>query len=379
MKLMIASHYPLEPSRPVGGQDVVTQRLLRGLRAYPEISVQVFTITKESGMDRTWVQDGATIRVASSPSRRYVPRTFSDAALTVSAIRLANPDIVHVHTLAYAYAAAKSGYPVVMTMHSIAWREALTGRGVRKYLLAGLALYLERVVLNRLRHVIAISPNIAAYVRARSRAKVHEIPVATDPEFFEIPNLDAGERLLFVGQIYPRKGVLPLLKSLDIVRRKVPGVEMDIIGNPTDAKYLAELKAYIEQHKMSSRIRFLGRVDEATLKQAYAQCSILVLSSLEEGTPAVLLEAMAAGKPVVATGVGGVPHIVEDGSNGFVVPVNDVQGFADRIIILLYNRGLREQMGQVAREKAKRYRLEAVMTQTVEVYRDVVASGRRES
>ena len=109
MKLMIASHYPLEPSRPVGGQDVVTQRLLRGLQAYPEINIQVFAITKGSSIDRTWVQDGATLRVASSQKRRYVPRTFSDDALTVSAIRLANPDIVHVHTLAYAYAAVKSG------------------------------------------------------------------------------------------------------------------------------------------------------------------------------------------------------------------------------------------------------------------------------
>ena len=330
-------------------------------------------------MDRTWVQDGATIRVARCQKRRYVPRTFNDATLTVSAIRLANPDIVHVHTTAYAYAAVKSGYPVVMTMHSIAYREALTRRSVRKYLLAGLELYLERVILNRIWHVIAISPNIAAYVRARSRAKVYEIPVAIDPEFFEIPNLDAGGRLLFVGQIYPRKGVLQLLRSLDIVRRKMPEVNLDIVGNLTDAKYLAALNAYIEQHQMSRHIRFLGRVDEAALKRAYAECRVLVLSALEEGTPAVLLEAMAAGKPVVATSVGGVPHIVDDGSNGFVVPVNDIQGFAERIIILLSNRGLREQMGQAAREKAERHRLETIMAQTVEVYRDVVAIGRRGS
>ena len=374
MKLMIASQYPLGPSRPVGGIGVVAQRLLRGLRAYPEISVQVFAKTKEPGIDRMWLQDGAKVRVVSSYKRRYGSRILGSVPLIVSAIRSAAPDVVHVHTYDYTYAAIMSGYPVVMTVHSIPWREALTGRGVRKYLLAVLSLYLERRSLSRLQHAIAISPSIAAYVRARSHAKLREIPVAIDPEFFEIPNLDTGSRLLFVGQICPRKGLLSLLRSLDIIRYQVQEVQLDIVGNPTDRQYLSVLNAYVEQNGMSRHVRFLGHLDEMALKQAYAECSVMVLASLEEGTPAALLEAMAAGKPVVATNVGGVSSIVDDQLSGFLVPANDVQRLADRILVLLFNHDLRDRMGQAAQVQAKRHQLETVTAQTVEVYRDVMAS-----
>ena len=378
MDVMIASHYPADLSRPAGGQDVVTLRLLRGLQAYPDINVQVLTAARGSpDIDRAWKQDRVAIQVVSFRKKKFVHDMFSLAARITPAIRLADPDLVHVHMTDYAYGAVKSGYPVVMTMHSIAWRERLISRGgVHKYLALGYELYIERVILSRLRHVIAIAPNIAAYVRAKSRAKVYEIPVAIDPEFFAVSNHEVTGRLLFVGQIYPRKGVLPLLESFDIIRHKVPGAQLDIIGNPLDSEYLAAMNAYIQTHQMEGQVRYLGRVDEMALKRAYAECSVMVLSALEEGTPAVLLEAMAAGKPVVATRVGGIPSIVEDGSNGFLAAVNDVQGFAERVIDLLSNRDLRQQMGQAAQQRARRHRLEVVTAQIVEVYRDVLREMR---
>lgn len=377
MNLLIASHYPLNASRPAGGQDKVTLRLLRGLRSYPEINPRILTLSEGLNSEQEWVRDGVPVQAINLSDPVYIPKVFSNAASLVNAIQRAKPDIVHVHTTAYAYAAVQTVYPAVMTMHSIAWREALTGRGLRKYLLAATELYVERVILNRLRHIIAIAPSLADYIRARSHAQIYPIPVAVDPEFFEIPDLDKGNRLLFVGQIYPRKGVMQLLKSVALIRRQVPEIRVDIIGDLTDSEYVAELKTYIEERQMQDHIRFLGRVDDSTLKRAYSESSLVVLSAVEEGTPACLLEAMAAGKPVVATSVGGIPSIVDDGLNGFLAPVNQVQEFAERVVLLLSNPTLRKQMGQAARIKTERHRLEFVTKQIVEVYREVIKSSQK--
>ncbi len=84
-----------------------------------------------------------------------------------------------------------------------------------------------------------------------------------------------------------------------------------------------------------------------------------------------VIEAMAAGKPVVATRVGGVPDLVEEGGTGFTVAVGDVELFAQRVLDLLNDRGLRERMGYRARQLAERFRLERIAAQYRELYYQV--------
>ena len=110
-------------------------------------------------------------------------------------------------------------------------------------------------------------------------------------------------------------------------------------------------------------------LDRQTLLQEYAECAVLALPSRQENAPMAIIEAMAAGKPVVAARVGGVPDLVREGETGFLFEAGDASGMAHALVRLLTDDGLRTRMGMQARKEARgRFRLEEVARQYREVY-----------
>ena len=104
---------------------------------------------------------------------------------------------------------------------------------------------------------------------------------------------------------------------------------------------------------------------------------MLVLPSFREGLPVIVLEAMAAGKPVVATPVGGVPELVSEGKTGLIVPVGNVQALADAILRLIENPGLAREMGKAGLERvAAKFSLDRMLEETFRVYEDVLNSRK---
>ena len=108
------------------------------------------------------------------------------------------------------------------------------------------------------------------------------------------------------------------------------------------------------------------------MRREYAECALLALPPLQETAPVVILEAMAAGKPVVATDVGGVRDLIEDGRTGYVVPASDPSAMADRIRRLLSDEHARVEMGRQARlAAARRFRRDAVADRYRAIYLEV--------
>jgi glycosyltransferase involved in cell wall biosynthesis len=129
---------------------------------------------------------------------------------------------------------------------------------------------------------------------------------------------------------------------------EVPNVRVVVIG---DGERSAELRQYAQQVGIASRTKFMGtRRDVPFLLPGI---DVSCLSSVHEGVPIALLEAMAAGVPVVATDVGSVRDIVEDGEQGFVIPVNDPVTFADRLRLLAREPEVRARLGKCARDRAE--------------------------
>jgi len=139
---------------------------------------------------------------------------------------------------------------------------------------------------------------------------------------------------------------------------------------------LGDLKREAENLGIAASIRFLGwRRD---LPAVYAASDVVVLTSLNEGTPVSLIEAMAAGLPVVATAVGGVPDVVENGLTGTLVPSGSVEALADAINALVADRDLRCSLGRAGRERAfQRYTREELITQVAGLYEELLLTGRR--
>jgi len=152
----------------------------------------------------------------------------------------------------------------------------------------------------------------------------------------------------FVGELREKKGLAILLSAFALVNKKQP-VALLVVGEVRqgdDKKYFEEFKA---SHP-DLNIILTGYISPKDLPAYYSLIDIFVHPSFHDGMPNAVLEAMACGKAVVATGVGGVPDVIKDRENGSIVPVNDAESLSNAIIELLKDESLRNRLGKSARE-----------------------------
>lgn len=181
--------------------------------------------------------------------------------------------------------------------------------------------------------------------------------------------------LACVGQLYPAKGVHYLLEALARIVPDFPGLHLYIIGHHVIDEYRGyrvELEQFIAKNRLEPYVTFTGWRDDVL--EVVSLMDILVHPSLAEGFPRAVLEALALGKAVVVSRVGGLREFIKDGKNGFLVEPGDVQGLAEKIYRLLREKPLKEAFGQASREKVfSEYRIMDRMTRLESIWRDMVS------
>jgi len=183
----------------------------------------------------------------------------------------------------------------------------------------------------------------------------------------------AGEiRLLNVGKFKRAKNHLLLVEAFAKAVAEEPRLRLILAG---DGSLRKKAERRVRQLGLKDKVDFLGwRSDIPILLK---DCDIFVLSSDWEGFGNVLVEAMSAGKPIVATRVGGVPEVVEDGVTGFLVPPRDADVFASAILKLVREKRLREEMGRKGREKAvKEFDISIVTREYERLYKEALNRQR---
>ncbi len=175
-------------------------------------------------------------------------------------------------------------------------------------------------------------------------------PLGIDPaEFTPCANRKpqpSSIRLLSVGRLSEEKGQAMLIESLGLLSRRGLNIRLHLVGDGPDRRWLED---YAERLGVSSQVAFEGWLNQTQLMELYSGTDIFVLSSLAEGIPMVLLEAMALEKPCVAPCIAGIPELIEHGVNGLLFPVGDVDELSRRICTLAESPALREQIGKAAR------------------------------
>lgn len=154
--------------------------------------------------------------------------------------------------------------------------------------------------------------------------------------------------LLFVGRLRIRKGVEVLLEALDAVRRTNPGARLLIAG---DGEHRAVLERKAAELGLGPSVVFLGRCDASRVRGLLSSAAALVVPSTYEGMPLVVLEAMEAGLPVVASRVSGIPEVVEDGRTGWLVPPEDPGALAAALAEALGNPEEARRRGGEGRQR----------------------------
>jgi glycosyltransferase involved in cell wall biosynthesis len=187
-----------------------------------------------------------------------------------------------------------------------------------------------------------------------------KMPMALIPNGIELaPYLEIerkttteGLHILYLGHLREDKGLFDLLTALAQIRQTLPRVELRCVGEAKQAGEVARLKTELEILHLQENVSIHPPVFGAEKCALFAWADIFVLPSHHEGLPVSIIEAMACGLPVVASAVGGIPDLVDDGQTGLLVEAHQPLELADALVRLLTNPELQIKMGAAGREKA---------------------------
>ena len=290
------------------------------------------------------------------------PRAF---ARLLRLVRRARPAILHTHLVHADFYGLTAGAIARVPLR------VSTKHGFNSFRARRVFAVADRGVARLAQLQIAISGGLARYLAETEGfdERAFEIVHYGIAAGFEPPPFAGGTRLLCVGRLVPVKGIDTLLRAFAIAVREEPDLALDIAG---DGPLRGELEALTAELGLGDAVRFLGRVEGvgAEMEQAAA----VIVPSLGEGFGMVALEAAERGRPVIASAVGGLPEIVDDGRTGVLVPRADPPALAAAIVDLVRNPGRAAALGRAARERAlAEFSLARCADRTDALYRETLA------
>jgi glycosyltransferase involved in cell wall biosynthesis len=320
----------------------------------------------------------------------------------LAAIRRFGPDVVHLHTIGEFSPAvfwALGGVPAVLTVHGpeefmlqlLAWQLPASDYRNGSFDWADLTVighlryayqrFLQRPIylLGARRHLrLMLAPS--RFMAAILERDAPGIPVL---QLYNGMRLPAAEPLpeqpavLYVGRLESVKGVDQLLHAMRRLLASIPAATLCVVGDGSQRRGLEALSAKLG---LSDRVRFAGWVASGDIRQFYAAAQVVAVPSLSPETLAmVTVEAMAFGRPVVGTDVGGIPEVVEDTVTGRLVKPRDPEGLADALADILGDPARARRMSIAAREASEAFGAERFLDRLEETYGELARSGRRQT
>lgn len=350
LRLAILGHAPFDAA-PRGGVQSVIANLRQVWSQRPDIDLHLVQ-HRQGVAPGVFVRDGYTIHNLPIKGGRFAPNMLRTTGLVAACLAEIRPDAVTSHQPEYALAALQMGLPTVHTIHGLPRGEFWTRSGLNHRLASLLEIvWLERAMLRRLRHLIAISDKVVEIYRPLTRAEFHRIDNPVAPLFFDLGPAPSLQRLLIPASLIPRKGIDTAIAAVALLLPDFPALTLDIVGPAVDAAYAERLHA--QAAPLGDVVRFHGSLPPSQVRQALDSAQIVLLPSHEEHAPVAIAEAMAVGRPVVATAVGGVPSLVADGETGFLVAPRQPQALAAALRRLLADPDLCAHFGAHAAARAR--------------------------
>jgi len=380
LRVMMVSEFPFE-GVVVGGVQSAVEILAKALSRHEGIE-EVLVLSFNAALDRDvreQVNEKLTVYHAAGQRRFSLPTmsllNYLKAKRVAAEFR---PDIVHGQgTGEHGDLGIRLGYPSVLTIHGAGTFEVEL-RERNKKILGPCRIWMTTKMTHRaIRNagvVISISRFDLDYSKTLRADGVMSIPNAVREEFFEHdPAFPEEPRIVFNGLIIERKNVAGLVRAFAQVKKRVPQAILDIAGLAPDKPYFELVQKNIAP-EVSSSIIFHGNKKGDELPALMRNASVAVLFSIYENLPVAIAEAMALGMPIVATRVGGIAEMIENGGQGFLVESEDEHALAERLVTLLNDSVLRKKMGMKGYETAReRWLPERVAAETFRAYQKALA------
>ncbi len=334
----------------VGGLETVVQALGEGQRLR-EHDVRVIAVVEPDTDPSAFLDplrnSGVDVECLKLGARNYLGELRRVRGL----LRARAPDVLHTHgyrsDLLHGWSARQMGIATVTTLHGFSMRGGRSSLFER----------IQRRVVGRFDAVVAVSGPIGETLvdLGIPRERVHVVPNAWRPPGDPLPRPEARRELGaggdeavigWVGRLFPIKGCDVFLRAL--AKTTSEGWVAHVVGDGPERERL-ELLA--EQLGLGDRVRFAGAIPNAA--RLFSGLDLYVLSSRSEGTPMVLLEAMGAGVPIVATSVGGVPDVIAPPDQGWLVPPENPEALAGAIDSALANDERRASVSASGRARVE--------------------------
>jgi phosphatidylinositol alpha-mannosyltransferase len=320
--------------------------------------------------------DEAWVRIVGRPIRaRYqgtvAPICFSPASWVRvgRALRQFGPDVVHVHEptspSTSMFAALRAHAPVVATFHA----------NVERSRLLTAALPILRPVWRRLRVKIAVSQAAKNFYESRFGDGIRVVPNGSDVRLFSTaapaPELPEGRKMLWTHRLDPQKGFGVAVDAFATLAPEFRDLWFVVIGDGKDRAMIERLPP-----ESRSRVLMVGSVAHDRLPAYHAGADVFIAPALgQESFGLVLVEAMAAGVPVVASDIAGYREVVRQDVDGLLVPPGDPSALAEAVAGVLREPDTAKRLSEAGRTRAQDFRWDPVVDRIEQAYRDAIGAG----
>lgn len=394
--------------KDTGGMNVYVRELTRHLGRLG-IHVDVFTRSQDEHVPHVLHDLGYGNRVVHIPAGpetplprqelvSYLPQ-FADGIRHFAAEKGIHYDLLHSHYWLSGIAAmqlkADWNIPILHMFHTLVLMKNRVARSPQE-IEGGYRIDGEQQILRAADHIIAATPAELAqlqFLYHADKSRITVIPPGVDTShFYPIPPDEAraaigiqpdDRMILFVGRIEPLKGIETLIRaiahlSMERIISGCPHYLAIVGGDPNltpemEDSEMARLQALCHDLGVNDLVLFLGKRAQDTLPYYYSAAEVVVMPSHYESFGMVALEAMACGTPVIASQVGGLAFLVQDGVTGFSIPDDDPSALAEKLSQLVCNPDLRNQLGAQAAKYAREYDWEIIAQRISNVYHELVA------
>lgn len=350
MKLLISSPY-FPPH--TGGLEFYVYNLAKKLNQLFGIKVVIVTSGKQFG--KFTIEEKDNIKVYRLPFLFKVSNTPVNPfwlADVKRIIKIEKPDIINAHIpvpfLADITALVCGNIPYVITYHTDTMKK---GVFLPDLIVWVYEKFLGKYAIRKAQKIISSSEYVRNNFLKKYIKKSYTITPGVNPTFFSVGDKKYKNTILFVGglnKFEEYKGLKYLLESVSQIKLSIPAVKLVIVGDGNNRENFEKM---VSQLGLKTHVEFKGRVFGPALVKMYQQASVLVLPSLNDSFPMVLLEAMACGIPVIGTNIGGIPTIIDNNKNGFLIPPKDVQTLTKKLVLILKNEKLAGKLGKNGRKK----------------------------
>ena len=364
MRVVLGSAFPLDETLITGGVEAVAYYLASVLARRSDMDLHVVSCSERIARDFVERRGNMTIHWIKIGQRFHNFRIFTDYARRVArAYQSIHPDIIHAHGFNEYAVKIMPGQRLILSIHGLETLVPNTNdmhrfRGAPGFYRKATGKLIAEQCIQNAAGIISNAGNytLAHFPGLSSRKKIFAIanPIASD--FFTLKRdskfVSTHCHLLWAGIIAERKNLLGVIYPFSQIVREHPDVHLTLAGQVWDQWYYEKIRQAITELGMDGNVTITGPISQSAMMDLYASADIFILPSIEETAPMAVAQAMAVGLPVIASRVGGIPWMLDDGRSGLLEDPHDHGGWFNSMKRLVNSDEVRREFGALAKRRA---------------------------